>query len=97
MRQGQFDDVTHRFGRTDRQRLGLFSQSNETIQKLIGTAQFLVWNKLKTYVSNGLDGVVVGDLNGRRFRLFIAFVFNGLAQPIPPEIAQRRRTVNRHN
>ena len=40
-----------------------------------------------TYISDGLDGVVVGDLNGRRFGLFIPFVFDGLAKSIPPQVA----------
>ena len=39
-----------------------------------------------THISDGRGSVVVGDLNGRRLRLLVPFVFHRLAEPVPPQV-----------
>lgn len=45
-----------------------------------------------TYVSDGLNSIVVSDLDGCGFRFLVPFIFDGLTESVPPEIAQRSRT-----
>lgn len=47
-----------------------------------------------THISDARCRVVVGDLNGRRLRLLVPFVFDRLTEPVPPQVTQRRRTTH---